>query len=1418
MNQLSGTNQGTLPPHVPILIPNLPTLTEIRPAVVSVNELNEIIKNVNAFIRDNKFFILSNLNPLKDSLSAVTRALKKAKRAPLPGQYSISTTKKELKRLKEGISRLEQWIRDNPPPPPPPSPRASRYNYLSLSPPTDISVLPDINRQIDEVRLGVGEIDEYNQTIQSDSLNLIERNYRFTTIKTFQEIADSFLNVYLKQTNVYKMNFSYGYVLEEHVEGDEETVPHYRTYIYSPFNQHVSMHLYQNLPVITNYPDFLQFMTDLGLGNGTVDVEEFTMNVQLANTRTRVLGIYEINIKVYPLGYQIGCSINVPDILNVNKSIITISEHNDYLCFFRCMAVHRGARRDRTTQSARDLFEKFYKHRNFDSYQGINLSEIERYQELFKVNINIYTICIENDTIVLKPKMRSISMHDTVASLGIWNDSGRSHFMYIKNIDTLNGVFKCRMCKVIFDTNRNLRRHEKETDCGKDCINRFPKFPIRFEAKKGVLEEIDHVSGKNRPLSCDPYIGFDIEALLRTIEPNGAQVDGEKTVFTRIHVPVSISLQSKLDPRPTTLMNNDPRELVREFMAILEEKSNHIRAINQSKYKPYYDDLDGYGNRCNGKYAQHAAKLRKKLDKWVNCVVIAGYNSGFYDLGVMRSLGLFDNFKPTENIKKNSRYMLLSDGKMQFRDIIFYLPANTKLSAYIKSFTGKDQKGLFPYDWFDNVDKLSLTEPPPIEAFYNHKEKEGISQELYESHILKVWRENSMNTFADFLKYYNEKDVTPFMEAIDNHYNWYVEKHGLDLFKSNLSLPGHAEQIMIKSATQILPLFEEALSTHIKSNPNSYRPQYEEVYEMLLKYKKEDKGKTLVLTSTLISDIWNRNHGYCAYCDTAITIGMKWEIDLVNDGKNYCMKNSVLCCYTCYGKRDNYFSYKHFRHEMVFEQFEKIYPQIYVLDESRSEIFNILKSGIVGGPSIVFHRYHESNITNICRSVYNEDTKYWEIGPVGDQVKKVVGFDANALYLWCIGNDMPCGVLELIDGTSLNLDSLLHDVSNDSAFGFFVVDAHVPEHLYNYFGEMCPFFINKDIDPINCGDFMKPFASDRKPARKLISTLKAEKCLVYQPVLKWYLKHGIVVTKIHHWIKAVRGTPFKSFMDWVTSERRKGDDDPSLVIHGNLAKDHGNSGFGRTIMDKSKHHNYKITNLSGCVKARNSNRFIDCNMLGDDTCEVIKSKKSVYQNLPIQVGSAIFQMAKLRMLEFHYDCIDKFLSRRSFQYTQMDTDSAGMALTSDPGKSYLPIELIKPEMREQWEKEKYDWFPDPSLKGDKRTPGKFKKEYQGNGIIALASKCYYCLPNELDDNAPKISAKGVQKRRNNDMLTFDNFKKVMTNGETIPAINVGFRLIKNESQIPEMLTYECTKTGLSTYYDKRRVLNDGITTAPITLS
>lgn len=56
-----------------------------------------------------------------------------------------------------------------------------------------------------------------------------------------------------------------------------------------------------------------------------------------------------------------------------------------------------------------------------------------------------------------------------------------------------------------------------------------------------------------------------------------------------------------------------------------------------------------------------------------------------------------------------------------------------------------------------------------------------------------------MTTFKDFLIWYNNLDVGPFVMAVERLQTFYFEK-GIGVFKTAMSVPGIARQLLFKSA------------------------------------------------------------------------------------------------------------------------------------------------------------------------------------------------------------------------------------------------------------------------------------------------------------------------------------------------------------------------------------------------------------------------------------------------------------------------------------------------------------------------------------------------------------------------------------------------------------------------------------------
>ena len=102
------------------------------------------------------------------------------------------------------------------------------------------------------------------------------------------------------------------------------------------------------------------------------------------------------------------------------------------------------------------------------------------------------------------------------------------------------------------------------------------------------------------------------------------------------------------------------------------------------------------------------------------------------------------------------------------------------------------------------------------------------------------------------------------------------------------------------------------------------------------------------------------------------------------------------------------------------------------------------------------------------------------------------------------------------------------------------------------FSEICPIFKTTNISRDDIGDFMKAYAEEHnimaQPRRSLIGSMKGEKILFSTPLLKWYLEHGLEVTKVHQVVEFTLVPCFKPFGDAVSDARRAGDADSRKAI------------------------------------------------------------------------------------------------------------------------------------------------------------------------------------------------------------------------------------------------------------------------------
>ncbi len=156
---------------------------------------------------------------------------------------------------------------------------------------------------------------------------------------------------------------------------------------------------------------------------------------------------------------------------------------------------------------------------------------------------------------------------------------------------------------------------------------------------------------------------------------------------------------------------------------------------------------------------------------------------------------------------------------------------------------------------------------------------------------------------------------------------------------------------------------------------------------------------------------------------------------------------------------------------------------------------------------------------------------------------------------------------------------ILSGIRSGELFGMVEVDIQVPHDWCHdriselspkdYFGEMCPLFCNSTVTFDDVGKHAQSHIREQglsdAPRRLLLGGMKARQILLATPLLKWYLEHGLIVTKLYQVVEFRRQACFKRFVKDVSDARRAGDSAPELSIIADTNKLIGNSAYGSLI-------------------------------------------------------------------------------------------------------------------------------------------------------------------------------------------------------------------------------------------------------------
>src|SRR6476619_4362295 len=236
-----------------------------------------------------------------------------------------------------------------------------------------------------------GEYWEFNKTASSEAAKMLIveqrtiygenkesqylKMYFFNNIDSLEKIHECLEEIYKNENKSIKLNISFGYVTEK--EEDIKLIRPGRNYfVNEPY-------------VMKNGEDLKRLKTRIS--------EESIMNNltnQFPDSQTQLLGVYAMAVKITRLDFPIGGKISLPNYIKTSININGLEDVDNNMCFWACMALAKGCRKDRYIKKANELFTKFYncrKTRTPRAYCGFDyINELDRYEEFdteYAINI-----------------------------------------------------------------------------------------------------------------------------------------------------------------------------------------------------------------------------------------------------------------------------------------------------------------------------------------------------------------------------------------------------------------------------------------------------------------------------------------------------------------------------------------------------------------------------------------------------------------------------------------------------------------------------------------------------------------------------------------------------------------------------------------------------------------------------------------------------------------------------------------------------------------------------------------------------------------------------------------------------------------------------------------------------------------------
>ena len=1131
------------------------------------------------------------------------------------------------------LDQHKRTVQCGGPPQPGPAPKRRRIASLDEDPLTP----PPAGEAYDELSSDLQDFVHENwASVRTHVVNgpvQTRYNRRLTSLDT-RDLHAPLRVLFDQHTTAFKLNCSFGFVLREKESG--------RLRYYHSSNNCCGRYL-EEPSLITNRDDFESFLARIQES----DILQWAV-AQRPNSDWVCEHVTNATFFVNKIvKHPIGCvGVTLPDYVKHNKAIVGLEKdhhhnatYNDNLCLFRCLALHQGCDIRCLEATVVTLYSK-YTDTSVHDFAGVTLDDLHKVESKFETNVVVYQLVgIDNGKTMAELVRRSPAQYQETMYMNLYE----THYSYIQDIGKYCHSYRCRKCgDSLWKRPWELHRHERTCEVG---VRRVYKGGV-YRPPSSIFERLDDEGIiVEDVLRYYPYRAtFDFECYF---DRNNLPANTNTLQWSARHVPLSVSVASNVpgyEPAQCYITDGDSDKLVADMMAGLFATSDAAYESLLLLYADVLEELKTRKEAWDEEESEANAEDKKKnpfntlaghLHDWLHQLPVIGFNSGKYDLNMIKR-----SFVPlliSNNaavIKRQNTYMCLYTDKLKFVDICNYLAPGVSYDKYLKAYGCDLQKGHFPYEYMDGIEKLEDRALPPQAAFFSQLKNEGISDTDYAA-CQAVWGDNQMTTMRDYLIWYNNRDVTPFLDAIAKQAAFYRDRH-IDMFKDGISVPG----------LSLLHLFNDL--------PNDTN---------FVTFNRTNSDLHKLVKDNIVGGPAIIFHRYHEKDVTKIRGGGETCRAIVGYDANalylWALMQDMPTGWYVRRREENGFRpqqaqpYGQMAIQWLTRESERTGLSIRHQANGREKRIGKLPVDGWCAQTHTAYQFHGCYFHGCPKCHQPEETNKLNGKTM---VTLLANTKKHTAYL-----RRHVKVVEMWECTwkrerdppphqkwQMAQQQIITAVVDGTLFGMVECDLHVPEHLQDHFAEMQPIFKNATVTRDDIGPFMRQYAVDHDimstPRRMLVGSYRGDKILLTTPLLQWYIAHGLVVDRVYQVIGYDRKQCFRNFGESVSTARRNGDVDPDKSIIADTMKLLGNSAYGKTVTNVDRHRDVKYcteVETSGCVSDK---WFRQLDVVAEDAYEVTSNKARVTYDLPLHIGFFVYQYAKLRMLEFYYDFVDRYVA------------------------------------------------------------------------------------------------------------------------------------------------------------------------------